>query len=335
MNTQNEQNKHLVEVEDLHVSFYTHAGEVKAVGGISYTLDRGRVLGIVGESGSGKSVSVNALMQMIEHPGKIKQGRIMFDGIDVLSLSNRQMQQLRGKEMGMIFQDPMTSLNPVYTIGNQIVEGLTRHMHMHKSDAYKRAIEMLALVGVNNPEQRIHQYPHEFSGGMRQRAMIAMTLACEPKLLIADEPTTALDVTIQAQILELMKNLRAKINSAIILITHDLGIVSDLCDDVIVMYGGKIVESGSLRDIFYRPSHPYTVGLLRCLPRMDTDMKEPLIPIEGTPVDQLSLPKGCSFAPRCEHCMKGCLTENPPLYTVGEGHTCACWLQAKPQEVTA
>lgn len=323
---------HLLEINDLYVSFFTPAGEVKAVNGISYTLDRGKVLGIVGESGSGKSVSVNALMQMIEYPGQIKHGSIHFDQQDVLSLSKKQMQQIRGKDIGMIFQDPMTSLNPVFTIGNQLMEGLRRHMRMSKEQAYKRALEMLTLVGVNNPEQRMKQYPHEFSGGMRQRAMIAMTLACEPKLLIADEPTTALDVTIQAQILDLMKDLRSKINSAIILITHDLGIISELCDDIIVMYAGRIAERGSIEDIFYRAAHPYTIGLLRCLPRLDSDDKDPLIPVEGTPIDQLSLPAGCAFAPRCEHCLKICLQQPPPLFDLDEGHDSACWLHWKEQE---
>jgi len=324
--------EHLLEIRDLHVSFFTPAGEVKAVNGISYSLGSGKVLGIVGESGSGKSVSVNALMQMIEYPGKITEGDIRFDEQDILALSQKQMQHIRGKDIGMIFQDPMTSLNPVYTIGNQLMEGLRLHMGMNKKQAYERALEMLTLVGVNNPEQRMKQYPHEFSGGMRQRAMIAMTLACEPKLLIADEPTTALDVTIQAQILDLMKELRVKINSAIILITHDLGIISDLCDDVIVMYGGKIVECGSIRDIFYRPAHPYTAGLLRCLPRVDSDGKQPLIPIEGTPVDQLALPQGCAFAPRCESCMKVCLQQQPPAFAFDEAHTSACWLHWKEQK---
>lgn len=323
---------HLLEIEDLYVSFFTPAGEVKAVNGISYTLDSGKVLGIVGESGSGKSVSVNALMQMIEYPGKINRGSIHFDQQDVLALTKKQMQQIRGKDIGMIFQDPMTSLNPVFTIGNQLMEGLRRHMHMHKEQAYKRALEMLALVGVNNPEQRMKQYPHEFSGGMRQRAMIAMTLACEPKLLIADEPTTALDVTIQAQILDLMKDLRTQIHSAIILITHDLGIISELCDDIIVMYAGRIAERGTIDDIFYRAAHPYTIGLLRCLPRLDSDEKEPLIPVEGTPIDQLALPAGCAFAPRCGHCLKICLQQQPPLFELDEGHASACWLHWKEQE---
>jgi oligopeptide transport system ATP-binding protein len=235
---------------------------------------------------------------------------------------------MRGKEIGMIFQDPMTSLNPVYTIGTQLAETLSQHTAFSKQQIYTRCVEMLKLVGINNPERRMNQYPHEFSGGMRQRAMIAMTLSCEPKLLIADEPTTALDVTIQAQILELVKELKTKIRSAIILITHDLGIISDFCDDVIVMYGGSIVEQGSIDDIFYRPAHPYTVGLLRCLPRLDSDDKEPLIPIEGTPIDQLSLPIGCAFAPRCERCMKVCLTHQPPVSACGEGHQSSCWLNA-------
>lgn len=319
---------HLLEIEDLKVSFFTPAGEVKAVNGISYNLDEGRVLGIVGESGSGKSVSVSALMQLLVFPGRVVGGSITFDGRDVLAMSEEQIQEVRGKEIGMIFQDPMTSLNPVFTIGEQLIETLRRHTKMSRSEAAQKSLEMLRLVGINNPEQRMKQYPHEFSGGMRQRAMIAMTLLCDPKLLIADEPTTALDVTIQAQILELMKSLRTKINAAIILITHDLGIVSDICDDVIVMYAGRIVEKGSIDDIFYRPAHPYTQGLLRCLPRLDSDGTKPLEPIEGTPVDLLALPKGCAFAPRCEKCMKICLSEQPPNFLVGEDHCSACWLHA-------
>lgn len=320
--------KQLLSIENLHVSFFTPAGEVKAVNGISYTLDNGKVLGIVGESGSGKSVSVNALMQLLPYPGRTTEGEMHFDGKDIRRMPLKQMQKLRGKEIGMIFQDPMTSLNPVYTIGNQLIETLRQHMNMSKEAARQRSIEMLSLVGINNPEQRMKQYPHEFSGGMRQRAMIAMTLSCEPQLLIADEPTTALDVTIQAQILELIKELKQKINSAIILITHDLGIISDLCDEVIVMYAGKVAEKGSIDDIFYRTAHPYTIGLLNCLPRLDSDDKQPLIPIEGTPIDLLNLPDGCPFAPRCDHCMKVCLTEMPPTFTRNEGHTSACWLHA-------
>jgi oligopeptide transport system ATP-binding protein len=328
-------NQQLLSIENLNVSFFMPAGELKAVGGISYRLDHGKVLGIVGESGSGKSVSVNALMRIIPHPGKVIDGRIIFDGKDILNLSIKEMQSLRGKEIGMIFQDPMTSLNPLFTIGNQLTETMLRHTALNKEQAWKRGVEMLRLVGINNPEQRMRQFPHEFSGGMRQRAMIAMTLSCEPKLLIADEPPTALDVTIQEQILTLIKELKSKIQSAIILITHDLGIVSDLCDEVIVMYGGKIMEHGSTDDIFYRTAHPYTSGLLRCLPRLDSDDKEPLIPIEGTPVDQLMLPAGCAFAPRCESCMKVCLTYQPPVCKRGENHLSACWLHAAEQEVNA
>ena len=319
---------HLLEIKDLKVSFFTPAGEVKAVNGVSYDLDEGRVLGIVGESGSGKSVSVSAMMQLLAYPGRVVGGSITFNGKDVLAMNSEQIQAVRGKEIGMIFQDPMTSLNPVFTIGEQLVETLRRHTNVTRAEAWDKGVEMLRLVGINNPEQRIKQYPHEFSGGMRQRAMIAMTLLCNPKLLIADEPTTALDVTIQAQIMDLMKRLREKFNAAIILITHDLGIVSDICDEVIVMYAGRIVERGSTDDIFYRPAHPYTQGLLRCLPRLDSDDSEPLEPIEGTPVDLLALPKGCAFAPRCKNCMKVCLTQQPPIFPIGEGHTSSCWLHA-------
>ena len=323
--------EHLLEINDLKVSFFTPAGEVKAVNGVTYDLDEGRVLGIVGESGSGKSVSVSALMQLLVFPGRVVGGSITFEGKDILAMNENEIQAIRGKDIGMIFQDPMTSLNPVFTIGEQLIETLKRHTDLNRKEAWDRSVEMLRLVGINNPEQRMKQYPHEFSGGMRQRAMIAMTLLCNPKLLIADEPTTALDVTIQAQILELMRELRQKINAAIILITHDLGIVSDICDEVIVMYAGRIVERGSIDDIFYRPAHPYTQGLLRCIPRLDSDGSKPLEPIEGTPVDLLALPKGCAFAPRCEKCMRVCLSEQPPTFTMGEGHTSSCWLHAIEQ----
>ena len=322
----------LLKIEDLHVSFFTPAGEVKAVNGIGYTLEQGKVLGIVGESGSGKSVSVNALMGLVQEPGRVTGGSITFSGRDVLAMNKKQLRGLRGKEIGMVFQDPMTSLNPVFTIGNQLMETLLLHTDMSKAEAYKRSVESLAMVGISNPERRMKQYPHEFSGGMRQRAMIAMTLLCKPKLLIADEPTTALDVTIQAQILELMKDLKRMINSSIILITHDLGIISDLCDEVIVMYAGRIAERGSIDDIFYRTAHPYTSGLLKCLPRLDSDSREPLVPIEGTPVDLIALPKGCPFAPRCGQCMKVCIEHQPPLAEVGEGHHSACWLHALEEE---
>ena len=321
-------NKKLLTIEDLRVSFFTSAGEVKAVGGISYELERGKVLGIVGESGSGKSVSVNALMRILQHPGKILGGNMIFDGTDILSLSEKEMQRIRGKEMAMIFQDPMTSLNPVYTIGNQMKETLVKHKKMSGAQAKERAKEMLVMVGINNPEERLKQYPYELSGGMRQRVMIAMALCCEPKLLIADEPTTALDVTIQAQIMDLMKNLRSSVDSSIILITHDLGVVADICDDVIVMYGGKVVERGTIDDIFYHTAHPYTSGLLKCLPRLDDDEKSELTPILGTPVDQLHLPNGCSFTARCDKCMKVCMEKEPPEFLLDEAtqHTSACWL---------
>lgn len=319
----------LLRMEDIHISFFTNAGEVKAVNGISYQLDRGKVLGIVGESGSGKSVSMSALMRILVSPGKMTGGEIYFEGEDILSLTEKEMLKLRGKEMSMIFQDPMTSLNPLFTIGNQLVETIRRHTDMNRAQAKARATEMLGLVGISNPESRLKQYPHEFSGGMRQRVMIAMALSCNPKLLIADEPTTALDVTIQAQILDLMKNLREKSNAAIILITHDLGIVSDICDEVIVMYAGRIVERGDLDDIYYQTAHPYTKGLLNCLPRLNDVDKAPLQAIEGTPVDALELPKGCAFAPRCNHCMKVCLEHRPPVVEIRPGHTSECWLSAK------
>ncbi len=324
----NKQN--LVEFHELAVSFFTPAGEVKAVNGISYALSSGDALGIVGESGSGKSVSVNALMKLTPYPGRVVGGSMTFDGRDIQSMSTSDMLSVRGKEIAMIFQDPMTSLNPVYTIGNQLIETLTRHnAGMTKQEARDRSIDMLKLCGINNPDQRMRQYPHEFSGGMRQRAMIAMALSCEPKLLIADEPTTALDVTIQAQILELMKELKEKTGTAIILITHDLGIISDLCERVLVMYAGNVVERGTVDEIYYNPKHPYTQGLLRCLPRLDSDGDEPLIPIEGTPVDLLKLPAGCPFASRCDRCMKVCLEKQPPSFDFGDGHESRCWLNAK------
>ena len=318
----------LLQIEDLHVSFFTPAGEVKALGGISYALDVGEVIGVVGESGSGKSVSVNALMQILQFPGRITSGAIRFGGHEIEKLTDKEMQAIRGKEVAMIFQDPMTSLNPVYTIGNQLMETLRKHTGCGKAEAFTKSVEMLTMVGINNPEQRMKQYPHELSGGMRQRVMIAMALCCQPKLLIADEPTTALDVTIQAQILDLMKNLRSETEAAIILITHDLGIVSDICDKVIVMYSGKIVERGGIDDIFYRTGHPYTKGLLECLPRLDDDSGRQLTPIEGTPVDLLDLPPGCAFAARCKNAMKICLREIPPEFDLGDGHTAACWLHA-------
>ena len=324
-----EDNKNIVEVKNLEVSFFTYAGEVKAVRGISYNLKPGEVMGIVGESGSGKSVSSYGLMGIIPEPGKVIGGQILFEGRDVTAMSEKELLKIRGKDISMIFQDPMTSLNPLFTIGNQIEESLRKHTSLDKDQRQKRMVELLTLVGINQPEKRLKQYPHEFSGGMRQRVMIAMALACDPKLLIADEPTTALDVTIQAQILELLKELKDKIHMGIVFITHDLGVVSDICDSISVMYAGTIVESGSSDQIFYEPRHPYTWGLLASVPKIDTDEHQRLIPIEGNPVDLINPPKGCPFAPRCKHCMKICIDQAPPQCQVGEGHMAACWLPVK------
>jgi oligopeptide transport system ATP-binding protein len=322
--------KSLLEVNNLKVSFFTPAGEVKAVDGISYTIHENEVMGIVGESGSGKSVEAYSIMGLLQNPGKVIGGSITFDGEDVLAYTEEQRRAFRGQKVGMIFQNPMTCLNPVYTIGDQLMEALTCHdKSISRQEARKRAIEMLELVGINNADKRVDQYPHEFSGGMRQRAMIAMALICHPKLLIADEPTTALDVTIQAQILELMKDLQKKTGMAIIFITHNLGVVAEICDRVTVMYAGHIMEQGKVDDLFYDPAHPYTKGLLRSMPNLDEEERTRLIPIEGTPVDLLDPPKGCSFGPRCEHCMKVCLTKKPPLVEVGDGHISACWLHVK------
>ena len=324
-----EDNKNLVEVKNLEVSFFTYAGEVKAVRGISYNLKPGEGMGIVGESGSGKSVSSYGLMGIIPEPGKVIGGQILFEGRDVTAMSEKELLKIRGKDISMIFQDPMTSLNPLFTIGNQIEESLRKHTSLDKDQRQKRMVELLTLVGINQPEKRLKQYPHEVSGGMRQRVMIAMALACDPKLLIADEPTTALDVTIQAQILELLKELKDKIHMGIVFITHDLGVVSDICDSISVMYAGTIVESGSSDQIFYEPRHPYTWGLLASVPKIDTDEHQRLIPIEGNPVDLINPPKGCPFAPRCKHCMKICIDQAPPQCQVGEGHMAACWLPVK------
>jgi oligopeptide transport system ATP-binding protein len=318
----------LLEVKDLKVSFDTYAGEVQAVRGVSFHLNKGEILAIVGESGCGKSVTAQTLMRLIPTPpGRIKGGSILFNGsLDISKLTDKQMEKIRGKEMGMIFQDPMTSLNPTMQVGSQITEGLIKHQGLNKAEAMKRAIEMLKLVGISNPESRVKQYPHEFSGGMRQRVMIALALACSPKLLIADEPTTALDVTIQAQIIELMKTLSEKTHASIILITHDLGIVADMAQRVVVMYAGKIVEQGTIDDIFYNPKHPYTWGLLRSVPRLDNNAEEELVPIPGSPPDLFAPPAGCAFAARCPYAM-GICTEADPEHSVVSGlHSAACWL---------
>ncbi len=320
----------LLEVKNLHVSFFTPAGEVKAVNGISYDVDYDEVMGIVGESGSGKSVEAYSIIGLLQSPGKVMEGSITLEGEDMLDKSPSEMINYRGSQVAMIFQNPMTCLNPVYTIGNQLTEALRAHdKNISKEEADKRAMEMLEQVGINNVEKRMKQYPHELSGGMRQRVMIAMGLICHPKLLIADEPTTALDVTIQAQILELMKELQKKNHMGIIFITHNLGVVAEICDKVSVMYAGKMVEQGPVDDIFYQPGHPYTMGLLRSMPRVDAESYERLIPIEGTPVDMLNPPEGCPFAPRCEHAMKVCLQKMPPYVELGDNHRVACWLRVQ------
>ena len=328
-----EEKKKLLEVKDLRVSFFTHAGEVKAVGGISYELDYGEVMGIVGESGSGKSVEAYSIMGLLQDPGKVVGGSITFEGRDVLAMSKKEKKQFRGTQVSMIFQNPMTCLNPVYTIGAQLMEALRVHEKIPKAQAMERVKEILELVGITNVERRVKQYHHELSGGMRQRVMIAMGMICKPKILIADEPT-ALDVTIQAQILELMKDIQKKTGMAIIFITHNLGVVAEICDKVAVMYAGHLVEKGTVDDIFYNPSHPYTRGLLKSMPRVDAKKYERLIPIEGSPVDMLDPPPGCPFAPRCQSCMAVCTMREPPETTVGEGHCASCWL-LNQEELTA
>ena len=321
--------EYLVDIKNERLSFFTPAGEVKALNDVSIHLKEGEVLGIVGESGSGKSVTAYSLMGLTAHPGKLIGGTLQFNGHEIEDMGEKEMRKIRGKEISIIFQDPMTSLNPVYTIGNQITEVIRLHTDKDKKQAYARAKELLELVGINEPEKRLKQYPHELSGGMRQRVMIAIALACEPKLLIADEPTTALDVTIQAQILELMMELKDKLGMAIIMITHDLGVVASMCDRIAVMYAGRIVEYGTTDDIFYRPHHMYTKGLIRSIPRLDTKEHERLVPIEGTPVDLLNPPAGCPFAPRCEACMKICLREMPPVTQFDDVHYTQCWLNQK------
>ena len=314
----------LLEVKDLRTSFFTDAGEVKAVNGISFNLDHGKVLGIVGESGSGKSVTAYSIMQILAGTGKIVSGSVKFDGQELVGAGEEVMKTIRGNRISIIFQDPMTSLNPTYTVGKQLMEAILLHTNRNRKEAWDRAVEMLKLVNVNEPEKRMKQYPYEFSGGMRQRVMIAMALACEPDILIADEPTTALDVTIQAGILELMKDIQKQIGMAIIMITHDLGVVAQLCDEVIVMYAGSICEQGTEEEIFYNPAHEYTKGLLRSIPTLDND-GEKLQPISGTPIDLLNMPKGCPFAPRCDAAMKICLDEVPQELVINSDHKAACW----------
>ncbi len=319
----------MLEVRDLHTSFFTPAGEVKAVNGVSFNLDAGKVLGIVGESGSGKSVTAYSILQILTHPGRIVSGSIRFKGQELVGADENTLRKIRGNKISIIFQDPMTSLNPVYTIGNQLEETIRLHTGRNAAQARERAGEMLALVGINEPEKRLKQYPYELSGGMRQRVMIAMALCCEPDILIADEPTTALDVTIQAQILELMQSLQKKLGMAIIMITHDLGVIAGMCDEVIIMYAGSVCERGTSDNIFYRPRHEYTKGLLRSIPNIDSDGKERLVPISGTPIDLLRLPSGCPFAPRCERAMKVCLEGRASEVFVGRDHLSACWMNVR------
>ena len=332
-NTKNE--KVLVDIEHERLSFFTPAGEVKALNDVSFKMKEGEVLGIVGESGSGKSVTAYSLMGLTAYPGRLIGGTIDFNGHRINDMTEAEFREIRGNEVSIIFQDPMTSLNPVYTVGNQIEEVIKLHTDKNKEEARARAIELLTLVGINEPEKRLKQYPHELSGGMRQRVMIAIALACEPKLLIADEPTTALDVTIQAQILELMMELREKLGMAIIMITHDLGIVASMCEKIAVMYAGRIVEYGTTDDIFYNPKHEYTKGLIKSIPRLDAKDHERLVPIEGTPVDMLNPPAGCPFAPRCDNCMKICLREMPPVTYFGDVHYTQCWLNQKAEAEAA
>jgi oligopeptide transport system ATP-binding protein len=323
----------LLEVKDLYISFKTYAGEVKAVRGVNFEVNKGEIVAIVGESGCGKSVTSQAIMKILQIPPAVyKSGSIMFEGKDLVKCSEAEMREIRGKDIGMIFQDPMTSLNPTIKVGQQIVEGLIKHQKLNKVEAIKRAIEMLELVGIAQPDKRAKQYPHEFSGGMRQRGMIAIALSCRPKLLIADEPTTALDVTIQAQILELMKDLRKKFDTSIIMITHDLGVVAEMCDRVIVMYAGQEVETGSVDDIFKNPQHPYTKGLLKSVPKMNMNRNEQLVPIVGTPPDLFNPPEGCPFFARCDQAMEVCRKNDPELNIIeksrleGFNHCAACWL---------
>ena len=323
--------EYLVDIQHERLSFFTPAGEVKALNDVSIHLNDGEVLGIVGESGSGKSVTAYSLIGLTAYPGKLVGGTIDFNGHRINDLSEKEFRKIRGNEVSIIFQDPMTSLNPVYTIGNQIMEVILLHTDKNKEQARARAKELLELVGINEPEKRLKQYPHELSGGMRQRVMIAIALACEPKLLIADEPTTALDVTIQAQILELMMELKEKLGMAIIMITHDLGVVASMCDRIAVMYAGRIVEYGTTDDIFYNPKHEYTKGLLKSIPRLDAKEHERLVPIEGTPIDLLNPPAGCPFAPRCSNCMKICLREMAPVTTFDDVHYTQCWMNQKEQ----
>lgn len=319
--------KQLLQIENLRVHFQTYGGEVQAVRGVSFHVDKGETVAIVGESGCGKSVTAQAIMGLIPTPpGRIVEGSVLFEGQNLTKMMKKELLSIRGSEMGMVFQDPMTALNPTMRVGAQIVEGYIRTNRVSKEEARKKALEMLRLVGIPDPEKRMHQYPHEFSGGMRQRVVIAIALANNPKLIIADEPTTALDVTIQAQILDLLKELQDKQGLSIMLITHDLGVVAEIAHRAIVMYAGMVVETGKVEDIFATPKHPYTWGLMRSLPRLDGEGKERLVPIEGSPPDLFHPPKGCPFAARCQFALEICDRRMPDSYDFGSGHQAACWL---------
>lgn len=316
----------ILEINNLKVSFDTYAGEVQAVRGVSFYVENGEVLAVVGESGCGKSVTAQTIMKLNPMPpARIKEGSINLDGVEIVGQTEKEMENIRGKVVSMIFQDPMTSLNPTMQVGKQLTEAIVKHKKIDKVTAKKEAIRLLELVQIPNAEKRIKQYPHEFSGGMRQRAMIAMALSCSPKLLIADEPTTALDVTIQAQIMDLLADIKEKTGTAIILITHDLGVVANMANRVAVMYAGKIIETGNVKDLFYNPSHPYTLGLLDSLPRLDSDRTKELRAIDGTPPDLIAPPQGCEFAARCSYCMKICKEAVPPSFNVSDSHIAACW----------
>ncbi|MGB0554680.1 MAG: ABC transporter ATP-binding protein [Alphaproteobacteria bacterium] len=318
----------LLEIEGLKTQFFTSAGTVRAVDGVNYNVEAGETVAVVGESGCGKSVTALSIMRLVaDPPGKIVEGEIRFNGTDLLSLDEEEMRQVRGRDIGMVFQEPMTSLNPVLSVGRQLTETLETHFGMSREDADKRAVELLGLVGIAEPERRLVQYPHHFSGGMRQRVMIAMALACDPKLIIADEPTTALDVTIQAQILELMKNLTREMGVAMIIITHNLGVVARYADRVNVMYAGKIVESGTAKEIYHNPRHPYTLALLKSVPRLDLPRGAKLDPVDGQPPDLARLDDGCPFRPRCGFAQDGCANSVPPLAEVREKHWSACFEQ--------
>ncbi len=325
----------LLEVKNLETRFFTQDGIVHAVNGISYELEKGETLAIVGESGSGKSVSVLSILRLIPHPpGRITGGEVWFEGKDLLKMSDSEIRHIRGNKIAMIFQDPMTSLNPVLTIGFQVMEALQIHMGMDKQQARERTIELLQMVGIPDAEKRLKDYPHQFSGGMRQRVMIAMGLACNPQILIADEPTTALDVTIQAQIVDLVKKLQKEIGMSVIWITHDLGVVAGIADKVIVMYAGSIVEEAPVKELYGNPRHPYTLGLLKSIPRMDRPRKEKLTPIKGLPPNLIDMPPGCPFAPRCEYRVERCLHEKPELREVGPNHRIACWIDIENGDIS-